>query len=81
MTLSNGKVHKGTLCAIAGDNLGSHNNGGFSENFSRSVHFCRFCDTDHKTFFTYPLAKASARTVESYNGHVQQNVTTNSDSI
>ena len=80
MTLSDGKVHKGTCVAIAGDNLGSHNIGGFNEYFSRSIYFCRFCDIDIKTFLTNPLAKASASTFESYNGHVQQNVRTNSDS-
>lgn len=39
ITLSGGQDRKGTLCASAGDNLGSHNIGGFVENFSRSLHF------------------------------------------
>lgn len=64
--LADGKVHKGTLCAIAGDNLGSHCIGGFVENFSRSNHFCRFCEIDRQTFLSAPLTKALPRTVMSY---------------
>lgn len=68
---------KGTLCAIAGDNLGSHNIGGFLENFSRSTHFCRFCDIDRATFISTPLARSSPRTVESYKNNVQQIIANN----
>lgn len=32
LVMSDGQVYRGTLCVIAGDNLGSHNIGGFSEN-------------------------------------------------
>ncbi|XP_053191212.1 uncharacterized protein LOC128375020 [Scomber japonicus] len=39
IVLNNGKVIKGFVCAIAGDNLGSHCIGGFVENFSKSSHF------------------------------------------
>lgn len=56
---------KGTLCAIAGDNLGSHSIGGFVENF-RSSYFCRFCGIDHEIFVSMPLSKSSPRTTESY---------------
>lgn len=31
------------LYCIAGDNLGSHTIGGFTENFSSSQYFCRYC--------------------------------------
>lgn len=41
--VSDETVVKGTLYCIAGDNLGSHCIGDFSENFSRSQHFCRYC--------------------------------------
>lgn len=37
IALKDGKVIKGTLCAIVGDNLGSHSIGGFLENFSRRM--------------------------------------------
>lgn len=46
-----------------------------SENFSRSTHFCRFCNIDHETLISSTSAKASVRTAESYNGHVQPVVT------
>ncbi|KAK0152047.1 hypothetical protein N1851_006573 [Merluccius polli] len=39
-----GETVKGALYCIAGDNLGSHSIGGFTENFSRSVYFCRYCE-------------------------------------
>lgn len=34
---------KGSLIAIAGDNLGSHQIGGLVENFNVSGYFCRYC--------------------------------------
>ena len=37
---------RGTLCAITGDNLGSHSIGGFTENFSTSKYCCRYCLQD-----------------------------------
>ncbi|XP_026099560.1 uncharacterized protein LOC113070477 [Carassius auratus] len=37
-----GKVVKGTVFAVAADNLGAHSIGGFIESFSSS-HYCRFC--------------------------------------
>lgn len=37
MVMSNGQLYRGTLCAIAGDNLGSHKFGGFSENCKYSL--------------------------------------------
>ncbi|XP_031339512.1 uncharacterized protein LOC116181630 [Photinus pyralis] len=35
---------KGSLLSVIGDNLGSHQVGGFVENFSTSGYFCRYCD-------------------------------------
>ncbi|XP_041822851.1 uncharacterized protein LOC121628024 [Melanotaenia boesemani] len=35
--ISNGKIVRGRLCPISGDNLGSHSIGGFVENFSRHM--------------------------------------------
>lgn len=34
---------KGSLVAVVGDNLGSHQLGGFSENFRTNTFFCRYC--------------------------------------
>lgn len=44
------KTIKGGLVFIAGDNLGSHALGGFTENFSKSTYFCRFCLITRKEF-------------------------------
>ncbi|KAJ4930856.1 hypothetical protein JOQ06_025159 [Pogonophryne albipinna] len=41
---TDGDMVKGALYCIAGDNLGSHGIGGFTENFSRSKYFCRYCE-------------------------------------
>lgn len=71
VTLPDGMVYKGTLCAIVGDNMGSHTLGGFVENFSRSSHFCRYCDISGQAFHTDPLIQGTKRTVQSYSGHVQ----------
>lgn len=38
--LGSGQIIQGAVLAIAGDNLGSHMIGGFTENFSKSKHFC-----------------------------------------
>lgn len=75
LVMSDGQVYRGTLCAIAGDNLGLHNVGGFSENFSKSTHFCRFCDIDRETYTSFTMVKGRFGTAESYNDHVQQLVT------
>lgn len=34
---------KGSLIAMVGDNLGSHQIGGYIENFATNQHFCRYC--------------------------------------
>lgn len=54
------------MCAIAGDNLGSHCVGGFAENFRKSKNFCRFCEIDHQRLHSTPLPKALTRTVKLY---------------
>ncbi len=69
--MSSGEIRKAIVCAIAGDNLGSHAIGGFVENFSTSSFFCRFCEIDRPTFVADPLAKGPSRTVQSYIGNVQ----------
>lgn len=71
VALLDDQLCKGTLCAIAGDNLGSHNIGGFTENFSKSSHFCRYCEIERGAFLTDPLAKGPDRTPQSYQRHVE----------
>lgn len=38
-----GSIIKGTLIAFVGDNLGSHQIGGFIESFNTTNYFCRYC--------------------------------------
>lgn len=71
ITMPDGKTFKGRVCAISGDNLGSHCIGGFTENFSKSLHFCRNCEIERKTFLEDPLAKAQEHIENSYQVHVQ----------
>lgn len=44
ITMHDSKTYRGTVCAITGDNLGSHCIGGFTKNFSKSLQFCRYCE-------------------------------------
>lgn len=37
------QIYKGSLIAVLGDNLGSHQIGGFTENFSFTDYYCRYC--------------------------------------
>lgn len=63
-----GKLVKGAVVFIAGDNLGSHSLGGYIENFSTSRYFCRYCHVTIEYFFSkggyYKSFKR--RTPESY---------------
>lgn len=70
--LQDGSNLKASLIAICEDNLGSHGVGGFTENFSTSKHFCRYCLIDRETFVKSPLAFGPQRTPENYNDSVQQ---------
>lgn len=64
----NNNVHKGTVAYIAGDNLGSHNIGGFTESFAHG-RICRFFEITHD-FQNSPLLKATARSEMSYDATV-----------
>lgn len=63
---------KGSVIAITGDNLGSHSIGGFTENFSKSTHFCQYCVIDRVPFQTDPTKSGPKRTIESYKNSVAQ---------
>ncbi len=67
VTLSDGNVYKGALCAIAGDNLGSYN----IEYFSKSSHFCRYCEITRDELKADPLNQGNECTKQSYSDHVQ----------
>lgn len=65
-----GETVKGTLYCIAGDNLGSHGIGGFTENFSRSQYFCRYCEIILDDFHNDPNVFGPQCTPESYDSAV-----------
>lgn len=69
---NDGSSLKGALIAISGDNLGSHCIGGFTENFSRSHYFCRYCLIDRATFQKQPEKVGPKRTIENYRESVEQ---------
>ncbi|XP_034237327.1 uncharacterized protein LOC117642841 [Thrips palmi] len=49
-----------------GDNLGHHAVGGFNENFSRSIYFCRYCLIDRKSFHSNHHSQFPLRTPQSH---------------
>ncbi|XP_044585983.1 uncharacterized protein LOC123266021 [Cotesia glomerata] len=66
--ISPGKVVKGSLVFVTGDNLGSRGLGRFAENFSKTQYFCRYCLVTKKSFETTNgvFKNNPIRTVESY---------------
>lgn len=58
---------KGTVVFTLGDNLGSHDIGGFTENFSKAAYFCRFCEIDRQQFLSKDWSNITYRTPDSYN--------------
>uniref|UniRef100_A0A8C6MD43 Zgc:113210 n=1 Tax=Nothobranchius furzeri TaxID=105023 RepID=A0A8C6MD43_NOTFU len=62
---------KAVLIAFLGDNLGSHCIGGFTENFSCSKHFCRYCLVDREGFIKNPLALGPKRTADNYKDSIE----------
>lgn len=55
------------IVAMLDDNLGSHQIGGFTENFHSSEYFCRFCDlTQSQLQLTY-VCKNINRNPDNYN--------------
>lgn len=68
----NGVPHAVRLSFIAGDNLGSHAVGGFTQNFSSAEHFCRLCVISRSEFEQAPLSLGDARSQENYNASLEQ---------
>lgn len=62
----------GTVVAMLGDNLGSHQIGGFAENFSSSKYCCRFCDKTQSEWQGNYRCTNISRNVENYNLSVHQ---------
>lgn len=66
-----GETVKGAVYCIAGDNLGSHTIGGFTENFSTSEYFCRYCEITRREFQSDdPNVCGPQRTPERYDSAV-----------
>ncbi len=74
-------IRKASLISICGDNLGSHCIGGFCENFSSSIHFCRYCLINRSDFQKTPLKLGPKRTVEVHKENVKQLSTTGQDVV
>ncbi len=70
IVLGNGETVKGTVIAIVGDSLGSHCIGGFTENFSKSTHFCRYCLINRDMFKSKGTDLGPTRTKQSYQNSV-----------
>lgn len=64
------KTIKGALYCIAGDNLGSYGIGGFTEKFSCSKYFCRYCEITRSEFENDPNVCGPQRTPETYDSAV-----------
>lgn len=64
--------YHGTLLTILGDNLGSHSISGFTENFSTSTHFCRFCEIPRKNLKSGNYTVHNLRDVTSYEANSQE---------
>ncbi|ROL54946.1 hypothetical protein DPX16_23865 [Anabarilius grahami] len=69
--LDDGEKLQGALIAIVGDNLGSHSVGGFTENFSKSKNFCRYCMIHRDDFEREPTKIGPLRTQEAYKNSVR----------
>lgn len=69
-------VIKGSVVAVAGDNLGSHQIGGFLETFNTTSFFCRYCYVKSFNETNY-LHVDSLRTKESYDFDVTMACTGN----
>lgn len=66
-------VEKGALYCIAGDNLGSYTICGFTENFSSSEYFCRYCLISRTEFKgADPNICGLERTPEMYRSAIEQ---------
>ncbi|XP_064638338.1 uncharacterized protein LOC135494351 [Lineus longissimus] len=62
---------KGALCLVCGDNLGCHQIGGFSENFSSGL-ICRFCmATRDDIQVIHDVQEFTQRTIDSYNDQIE----------
>ena len=82
ITMGDELVVKGALYCIAGDNLGSHAIGGFTENFSSSQYFCRYCLISRTELQgADPNICGLERTPETYSSAIEQLETEDSPQV
>lgn len=60
------KTIKGSLVAVIGDNLGSHQIGGFTENFSKTEYLCRYCFYSRNNLKNKDVVITDLRNPENY---------------
>jgi len=74
----NNMILKGTVIAFAGDNLASHQTGGFNENFNTMGYFCRYCYAHNVTNNSdFMICKFNMRNPESHSFDVNMMHATN----
>lgn len=70
LVTTSGHVVRATIITVVGDNLGSHCIGGYTQNFSTSKYFCRYCEVPRDQLEN--VSKSfPVRTVDAYKGAVQ----------
>lgn len=77
----NGKIFKGSVFTIVGDNLGSHQIGGFIENFSTSEYFCRYCLCTRKSLNDYECILHERRNNLNHSLHLQEKELAQTNSV
>lgn len=60
------QILKGSIVAVLGDNLGQNQIGGFNENFSAAINYCRFCDYSKHDLKNKDVSVKNIRTKETY---------------
>lgn len=64
--------YRGSIFAMVGDNLGSHQIGGYVENFSTSKYFCRYCLYTRNALTEFDYTLQERRTIINYDQHVSE---------
>lgn len=77
---TSGHVVRATLLSIVGDNLGSHCIGGYTQNFSTSKYFCRYCEVQRDQLDNVSQC-FPVRTVDTYKEAVQLLQQSNVDEV
>ena len=70
LVTTSGHVVRATIISIVGDNLGSHCIGGYTQNFSTSKYFCRYCEIKRDQLESVSQS-FPVRTVDNYKEAVQ----------